>query len=99
VLALADDAALARLVIGGGMLSDRAVGGMPRGLERSPDAWYPADQVHHRRHYSMPQPRPNSHRRRAPELVASSREQGCNEALLVAHGVLGSGSEICTRWK
>jgi hypothetical protein len=52
MLALADDAALARLVIAAAQrrahlprreLSDRAVEGMPA----RPHAWYPADQVHH----------------------------------------------------
>jgi hypothetical protein len=62
----------------------------PRGLERSPDAWYPADQVHHCRHYSMPplrRPRrgPKPDRRRAPELLAASRD-GATEAIMLAHG-------------
>ena len=44
----------------------------------------------HRRHYSMPQPRRRRHgpkpdRRRALELLASSRN-GATEAIMLAHG-------------
>jgi hypothetical protein len=100
MLAFADDAALARLVIAAGVtplhiyrleaFRSRGRGACPCGLERSPDAWYPADQVHHRRHYSMPplrRPRrgPKPDRRRALELLAGSGD-GYTEALMLAHG-------------
>jgi hypothetical protein len=54
-------------------------------LVRADDA-----KVHHRRHYSMPQPRrrphgPKPNRRRALELLASCRD-GCTEAMMLAHG-------------
>jgi hypothetical protein len=108
MLALADDAALARLVIAAIAIPRRAHSrwlhdiasridpprsrraACPRGLERSPDAWYPADQVHHRRRSSMPPLRRRRHgpqpdRRRALELLAASRD-GATEAAMRAHG-------------
>src|SRR5262245_56283261 len=62
----------------------------PHGLRAVPDAWYPANQVHHRCRYSMPplrRPRrgPKPDRRRALELLARSRD-GCTEAVLLAYG-------------
>jgi hypothetical protein len=109
MLTLADDAALARLVIAATAIPAvlvyrprSAVEGMPVRPRMAPGRLISLGApTKHRRRYFMPPLRrsPNSHRRRALELVASSREQGCSEALLVAHGVLGSDSEICAGWK
>ena len=52
-------------------------------FERSPDAWYPADQVHHRRRYSMAHfaalvaaPKPD--RPRALRLLTNSRDSAAH---------------------
>jgi hypothetical protein len=95
MLVFADDAALARLVIAATQRRAHvyrleAFRSRGRGHARAASTCYPADQVHHRRRYSMPHfaaPRrgPKPDRRPALELLAASRD-GCTEAIMLAHG-------------
>ena len=84
-----DDAALARLAIAAAQRPARLPPRAFRSREghaRAASTWYPADQVHHRRRYSMPHlRRPKPDRRRALELLAASHD-GATEAIMLAHG-------------
>jgi hypothetical protein len=99
MLAFADDAALARLVIAAAqrrarLPSRRASRSRGRGHARAASNGLRTPDIvraptKHRRHYSMPLPRRHRHGpqpdRRALELLASCRD-GCTEALMLAHG-------------
>jgi hypothetical protein len=94
MLALADDAALARLVIAAiaipgrarPQLSDGAVEGLPARPRIVSERLI---SLRHRRHPMLlprrPCKGPQPDRRRALELLASCRD-GCTEAMMLAHG-------------
>jgi len=99
MLALADDAALARLVIAAIAIPGRATstafrwrgGGLARTASnslRTPDILKAPTKYRHRHSMSHPHRRrhgPVPDRRRALELLAASRD-GAAEAIMIAHG-------------